>query len=428
MHTDFAPTSLSGTRLNEAIYSRNMMVQELYGATIVAHEDAEYYSGTAKFSSDRLSGSSVYDAGYVEGSSVASLVTEGLLHNLYDLNELQLDQNWWSQLVKEEATLGTGKYATLNFLQSNLSLTAFDLTWCVYFNKSIHLNNELEDLYTLVKNDQWTVEAMKTTASKVASLNGDENFTYSDNGSSVYGITTYWNGAKAMLDGCNIQFVKTDENDEIVPNINNLRFTNLSQDLAALYATEGVFTTGGPSTDGSTKGNASDYIKIFNAQRALFCVAEIKSSVGDFDTFDGDFGILPLPKYDTAQKEYRSWINYLAPVLVIHTGVQGDDLHKTALLLDVLSFYSERDVLPEYYDVVLKGRGAKDTQSLEMLDYINESKTFDASVAYGWSRQLSEVLSNTILNGVTDVSSLITQYEEMIDTNIKATMDKVFEE
>ena len=236
-----------------------------------------------------------------------------------------------------------------------------------------------------------------------------------------------WESAKAMLDGCNVQFVTTDSNDELIPNIQNERFMSLAQQLAQVFGEAGTFTYGGPSTDGKTTGNASDYIKIFNADRAMFCIAEVKSSVSDFASFNGDFGILPLPKYNTQQEEYRSWVNYLAPVLVIPKLTQNDTLHKTGLLLDALSFYSERDVLPEYYDKVLKGRGAKDPESMEMLDLINATKTFDASIAYGWTRQLSEVISKTILAGVTDVSSLIEQYDGMISEKIKETMDSIYQ-
>ena len=428
MHTDFAPDNMSGDRINDAVYDRNTAIEQEYNCIINAHEDAEYYKGTEKLSIDQLSGTGYYDTAYVEGSSVVSLITQGLLHNLYDVPELQLEKDWWSQLIKKEATIGSNKYATLYFMQSNLSLTAFDLTWCVYFNKSIHESHQLEDLYDLVRQDKWTVEAMQTVARAVANLNGDETYSYNETGKSVYGITTYWNGAKAMLDGCNVQFVISNSNDELVSNITTERFMNLAQRLAQLFGEPGTFTNGGPSTDGSTKGNASDYIKIFNANRALFCIAEVKSSVSDFSVFQGDFGILPLPKYEEGQEGYRSWVNYLAPVLVIPQSTQGDTLHKTALLLDALSFYSERDVLPEYYDKVLKGRGVKDADSSAMLDLINETKTFDASIAYGWSRQFSEVVSTTILAGVTDVSSLIEQYDEMIAENIKETMDSIYQD
>lgn len=428
MHTDFAPTVVDGSVINTAVYRRNETVSKLYNATIVAHEDAEYYHMTEKLAMDQLSGGQAkYDAAYVEGSSVVSPISQGQVMNLYDVPEIQLDQEWWSQLIKREATLGTGKYSTLYFTQSNLSLTSFDLTWCVYFNKTIQTENQIEDLYALVENDQWTIEKMKSIAKQAATLGSDSNFTYEESGTSVYGITTYWNGVKAMLDGCQIQFVTTDTNGDPAVNISNERFANLTQDLAELFAETGTFTYGGESTDGSTKGNASDYLKIFNAERALFCVAEVKSSVNDFKTFKGQFGILPLPKYDTDQNDYRSWVNYLAPVLVIPSTLDSDTLHNTAVLLDALSFYSERDVLPEYYDTVLKGRGTSDSQSIKMLDLINKTKSFDASIAYGWSRQFSEVLSNALLNGVTDVSSLAQTYEGMITENIKTTLESILE-
>ena len=428
MHTDVAPTTFNGEVINSAVYERNETVKSLYNANIVAHEDAEYYSMTSRLSQDQLSGEYKYDAAYVEGSSVISLITQDSLKNLYDVPELQLDQEWWSQLIKKEATLGSGKYSTLYFTQSNLSLTAFDLTWCVYFNKGIAEREQIQDLYALVDNNEWTIEKMRVIAHDVASLNNDDSFTYNSEGTSVYGITTYWNGAKALLDGGNVQFITQDVNGDPTSNISAERFTNLTQELARLFGEAGTFTKGGPATDGSSKGNASDYINIFNAGRSLFCVAEVKSSVSDFKSFSGDFGILPLPKYDTLQENYRSWVNYLAPVLVIPSTLDETTLHNTATLLDALSFYSDRDVLPEYYDVVLKGRGAKDAQSVEMLDLVGKTKSFDASIAYGWSRQFSEVLSNTILEGVTDVSSLVGTYDTMITGNIKETLDKIYKD
>ena len=428
MHTDVAPTVYNGETINSAVYERNETVKSLYNANIVAHEDAEYYSMTSRLSQDQLSGEYKYDAAYVEGSSVISLITQDSLKNLYDVPELQLDQEWWSQLIKKEATLGSGKYSTLYFTQSNLSLTAFDLTWCVYFNKGIAEREQIEDLYTLVENNQWTIEKMQLIARDVASLNDDDSFSYNSEGTSVYGITTYWNGVKALLDGGNVAFITQDVNGDPASNITTERFTNLTHGLAEVFGEAGTFTNGGAATDGSSKGNASDYITIFNSGRSLFCVAEVKSSVSDFKSFSGDFGILPLPKYDTLQENYRSWVNYLAPVLVIPSTLDETTLHNTAILLDALSFYSDRDVLPAYYDTVLKGRGAKDAESVKMLDLINQTKSFDASIAYGWSRQFSEVLSSTILAGVTDVSSLIATYDTMITGNIKETLDKIYKD
>ena len=200
MHTDIAPTTYNGETINAAVYERNERVQEQYNAKIVAHEDAEYYHLTERLSRDLLSGEYLYDAAYVEGSSVTALVSSDSLKNLYEVPEIQLDQQWWSQLIKNEATLGSGKYSSLYFTQSNLSLTAFDLTWCVYFNKDAHEKNQLEDIYSLVREGKWTIEKMRTMAHDVASLNADNSFSYNADGTAFYGITTYWYGVKAFLD------------------------------------------------------------------------------------------------------------------------------------------------------------------------------------------------------------------------------------
>ena len=432
MHTDLAPTEFTGDTINKAVYERNEMVKGLYNADIVAHEDAkDVYVAASELQTDIMSGEAKYDAAYIQGDDAVWLATEGSVHNLYSVPELQLDQKWWSSVINEECTIGTGKYKTLYFTQSNLSLTAFDLTWCIYFNKKLHVDNGIEDLYALVNGGKWTIEAMKTAARQASALNGDESFAYNAEGSAVYGATSYWNGAKAMLYGGDPQYIVANNDGDPQSNISNERFVNLSQTLAGFFGTpgaEGVFTYGQEDATGATVGTSEAYKKIFNSERALFCIAEVKSSVNDFKTFKQEFGILPIPKYDEDQAEYRSWVNYLAPVLVIPQTAQGDNLHAIATLLDALSFYSERDVLPEYYDVVLKGRGAKDGESLEMLDKINDTRVYDAGVVYGWTTDFVSEVCKKLLTGDMEVGSLIGKYEEKVPKSIQKTLDAIYKD
>lgn len=432
MHTDFAPTEFTGETINKAVYDRNSEISSLYNAEIVAHEDAkDVYSSASVLQTDVLSGDSKYDAAYVQGDDAAWLASDGGVHNLYSIPELQLDENWWSSVLNKECTIGTGKYKTLYFTQSNLYLTAFDLTWCVYFNKSIHESYQVEDLYALVKDGKWTVEKMKTIAASVADDKG-EGFTFDTNGTAIYGVTSYWNGAKAMLYGGDPQFIITNSDGDPQSNITNERATNMAQALANFFGkpgSNGVFTYGQEAAAGSSDiGTSEAYKKIFNSERAMFCIAEVKSSVADFKTFKQEFGILPIPKYDEEQSGYRSWVNYLAPVLVIPQTIEGDNLHATALLLDVLSFYSERDVLPEYYDTVLKGRGAQDAESTEMLDIINETRVYDAGVVYGWTSDFISELGKKLLSGDPEVGSLIAKYEPKVQPSIQKTLDAIYKD
>ena len=98
MHTDIAPVAITGETINRAVFQRNNLVQRLYNAKIVAHEDADYYGMSERISKDLISQEYKYDAAYSEGSSVVSLITQDSLYNLYELPEIQLDESWWSQL------------------------------------------------------------------------------------------------------------------------------------------------------------------------------------------------------------------------------------------------------------------------------------------------------------------------------------------
>lgn len=424
MHTDLAPVNYTGDVISNAIYSRNEYVEEQYNCFITEHNGITFYSMSGQIATLVLSGECMYDAAYSEGSSVNELVSQSLVENLYSFSALQLDESWWSQIVNRESTLGTGKYRTLFFTQSNLSLPAFDLTWCVYFNKAMHYSYQLDDLYEMAREKTWTIGQLYSTAKSIATMNGDETFTYSADGKAIYGMTTYWNGAKAMLIGGGIRFTGRNEDDDLVVAKFGEDYTNLCDALALLFGESGTFTFGGPSSDGSTTGNASDYTKIFNANRSLFLGAEVKASVSALKDFPYEFGILPMPAMNEGD-EYRSWVNYLAPVLVLPK--QTEDPEKATILLDALSYYSDRDVLPIYYDKVLRGRGAKDEDSVDMLEIINQTRCFDASIAYGWSRQFVEVVAKLVFQGNGPAAGVQPEsYTEMIQTNIENTFNAVF--
>lgn len=429
MNTELAPTTYSGDVISSAIYSRNEYVQELYNCFITEHNNITFYNMSSQISMLVMSGECKdYDAAYSEGSSVNQLVSQNLVENLYSFPALQLDQSWWSQIVNKEATLGTGKYQTLYFTQSNLSLTAFDLTWCIYFNKQMYMEHQIaENFYELVREKEWTIDQLYTAAKSVAAMNGEESFAYTPEGKAIYGMTTYWNGAKAMMIGGGMAFTTRNEDDDLVVSQFGEGYVNLCESLAKLFGEAGTFTYGGAST-GSTTGTASDYLKIFNNNRALFLGAEVKSSVSDLKDFPYDFGILPMPAYAEGD-DYRSWVNYLAPVLVIPKNTEAPE--KAALLLDVLSYYSDQDVLPIYYDKVLRGRGAKDPDSYEMLEVINQSRCFEASIAYGWSRQFVEVVSDLVFKGNGSAASIqpnegYAGTDGMIQTNINNTLKAIF--
>ena len=77
-------------------------------------------------------------------------------------------------------------------------------------------------------------------------------------------------------------------------------------------------------------------------------------------------GFLPIPKYDEKQKEYYSYVHDQYSVFFIPS--TATDLEMTSAVLEMMAYENFKNVLPVYYDLVLKGRYANDPQSRQMLD------------------------------------------------------------
>jgi len=94
-----------------------------------------------------------------------------------------------------------------------------------------------------------------------------------------------------------------------------------------------------------------------------------------------DFGILPFPKKDEKQENYitslrDTFVGFCIPA-------DNADPEFTGTIMEALCVSGSQYVIPAYYDVVLKGKTARDDESSEMLDIIKETLKVDFIFAYG---------------------------------------------
>jgi hypothetical protein len=55
---------------------------------------------------------------------------------------------------------------------------------------------------------------------------------------------------------------------------------------------------------------------------------------------------------------------------------------KVAAAIELMSYYSYYNVYPDFYDVVIQGRGTRDAESKQMLEIIFNSRTYDLGLLY----------------------------------------------
>ena len=416
MNTDIDFEAQTGESLDDVIYNRNRNTEEKLNFKLNVVHSSGYHDGSLNnaIRKDVVSGDAQYDAAYAYGADVGSLITDEALLNLMDLENLTLDQPWWIQTTMEQAKIGDD---TCYFAHSYLSLTAFDLTWCLFFNETMMDNLNIEKPYDLVREGKWTVDALRKLAKEGAQLNGDDNWDWKDDGSAVYGFCAMHSGALAQIIGCGGLFSEKDANGLPVLAVENERFANILYTLADMYASQGEFRKGS-----TTDGSKDAYLTSFRGRRSMFVAGEVKSS-GEFREFTDTFGMVPNPKLDENQESYYSWTNNAAPVLVVPTTSKAPET--TATILDALSYYSYRDVLPVYYGNTVSQKGLRNEDSVEMLDIIRASLTFDASLCYGWTTSLAESLRDKIIAGNNDVMSTIESMKGKAEQKIQAMLDKL---
>jgi hypothetical protein len=154
----------------------------------------------------------------------------------------------------------------------------------------------------------------------------------------------------------------------------------------------------------------------FEDNRALFMWARMRV-VERFRGMEADFGILPLPKFDEDQENYRSVVNPYTGILL---GVpqSADNLERVSIILEALAAESKYTLQPAYYDIVLQRKFARDEESSAMLDIIFNSRVYDIGGVYsfaGVSQEFVNLCNKSDRNVVSYYDKKIGAMEKAID-------------
>ena len=357
----------TGDLVNDAVFARNARIGELYNVDIVSAPIEGTWQQRATFMTHvRTSvagGSDDYDliAGYM--AYISELAQDGNFHDLHQVDTLNLENEWWSQSFNENLTV----YDKLYFADGDASLTMWESLYAMYFNKQIAENEGIDDLYEVVRDGDWTLEYL---------LELTENMYRDDDGNDVadmedsYGMIINCHSVRALVTTCGIPVTERNEDDEIELVFYNERTTNFFLDVYHfIHENDGVYMM-----NLADDSDYTDILRIFTSDRALFISGTLDQSAV-LRGMDTDFGIIPLPKYNDDQENYLAHSYdghsiFCIPASLVDTKMSG-------AILDALGAESRQSVVPEYYEVVLKGRTSRDEESAEMLNIIRENLFFD---------------------------------------------------
>ena len=361
--------------VNQAVYDRNLRVEERFGIDYIAHAIPGHWNQKDDFINTMrnsiLSGSQAFDLIMSQQAYLCDLGLSELYLNLYDVPYVSDDINnpYFFQDNVKELTVNDKLY----FLVGDYSLTYWEYLYVMYFNKEIAANQNIEDIYQLVRDGKWTIDKCIEMAKGVyrdldgnGYVNDEDMFGY---------ITEIPNTTDAFFSHFDVQATRKDENGEVVVDLDQGKMVSILEKIIEFFATDDVHSI--TSTSGIADEHPLD--RIFTENRTLF-YPERLDRAQRYRSMETDFGIVPYPKWDELQGGYytQSQGGYSAAVIPID--VKNPEM--SGAVLDVISALSYDFVTPAYYEKALKSKFARDEESGDMLDIIREGVKINLGFYY----------------------------------------------
>lgn len=339
--------------------------------------------------------------------AIPTLISEKSIHDWNRIENVDFSRPYWNQSMNETLSIrGILPIANGNFFTTS--------PMCIFFNKQIQADYNIEDLYAMVSEGKWTLENFCSTAKLISSdLNGDGQYGVED----LYGMIGMADYQfMGFLAGCNQFVVEKDENDLPTVALNNEKtFDIYSQLRSLIYDTNSARVW----AFGSDKS-----VQIpFESNQALFWISGGLGEAIGLRSMETDFGIIPFPKYNEAQKDYMS-IELGEFLMVPFTAADTALCGTTA---ELLCAESRRRVLPVYVDKMLVSKAARDNESENMVYLILDSVVYDFGVNLGYYTDLSYVLGFTLRTRTDDFTSYVTSRIDKTNKHYSTVYDYYLE-
>ena len=377
---------ITGNLETDTIYRWKKKIQDVYNVKI-QYKDS-WGSGDNFLSaagSEIQAGTSVYHLYGHYAFRISEFVIQGYFQDWKALGTqtdangtkyLDLDEIRWDQKLNGEVTYN-GKLLTLT---GDLGVSKLQSAMATFVNGDLleqYCGIDTYELYSYVDDGTWTFTKFKTL---VKDIYEDD----SQPGKSTGDILGYYsrsgNSGDIWFPAFDRELTAYDEENNTIKATFMDDTTNLTiiEELRSFYwdtdSAMATFNEGGPSSES----------KFLNEELG-FVTTMFRSVYGaeGFNNMPGGFGIVPTPKYDTTQENYRTKLNDRYTIWGVATCLKNSERQFTAHITDALCAESSETLYYQYYEVLLKNRYSADPDTARMVDKVMEHPHFDTSIQFG---------------------------------------------
>ena len=413
----------SAALVDQAVFARNNRVSAEFGVQIEIHPVAGTWETKETFiqtlSQSVAAGDDAYQLAATHTAYNANISLNEQYYDLRSLgNAINLDAPWWSASFNENCTV----YDKLFITAGDLALTLWEGMYAVFFNRKLATDYCLENLYQMVRDKEWTLEALTEITAGLYQDDGNDQLGPED----IYGLLINRHAMRVFLTTCQLPICErtTDGGYELVL-MDEDHIDKTTSVYDSIYAL--IYEKDGTYDSQLQDGDYTEMAEIFTGGRSLFMMGTLDNSP-KLRAADMEFGILPFPKYDDEQEEY--YAHTYDGLSSFGIPLSAKDPAMCAKILDAMAAENKTSVIPAYNEIVLDGRVAQDGDSREMLNIIRENLFFDFGFAYSNSMTMSGVSGPFALFGdalrrqSASFSTEWDQYATALAANLEDVMSK----
>lgn len=359
---------LTGDIVNDAIYNREITVEERLDVKIDAFKTPGIWGNENAFFDKIRTAVRAGDASYqlVAGYAyyVTALAAEGIFTNLLNVNYLNFEQPWWNSNLRDELTL----YDQLYFAGGDLSYTMISSMFCMFYNKDMGTDYGVEDLYEVVKEGRWTYDYLYSLAESISNdLDGSGEMDEKDE----YGLVLpIGNQCDTFFPAFDQPLTAKDGAGNVIIRMGDAKAVDCAEKMLALYTeNDGVYAEAQTATEDET------WNKPFTEGRGLLLEDTLNYAVKSLRDAEFEYGILPLAKYDEAQKNYQTLSQDAYSLFCVP--LNAGNLDMIGAVTEALAYESWRSVTPAYFEVAMKTKYSRDEVSSQMLDLVRDGAMFN---------------------------------------------------
>lgn len=390
---------LNGNTVHDALFQRDRDIEAHFGIELVYDDvlDSQMFTKTAN---SIRSGDDIYSLilGNLAGTCMQMFNNE-LLYDLNTIDELDLTKPYWNKNSVDAFTLNDKIFMATGAITNRYVYAPYALL----FNTRLLEAASLDNPYDLIAQDEWTFENFQyMVMGTFSEVNGNDTPDVQD----FYGLAPADDSQTAWYFAAGGKLAEATSDNKFRAVYEEDKFYNLLNEVLDFHQTDDVLKY----------QSLYDSNTAFKEGRAIFHA----TALGDITMLadmEDKYGIVPMPKYDSAQEEYYSNTNkYLNTMALIPTSVQDTAL--VGNVVEALAALSQVTSLDKQYETVLLNRQALDAESKENLQLVVESSFYDWGYVLD-PASVSTEIRLAMKGGTTELGPIFASLRDAVTTELE---------